>query len=68
MCVKSHGKDMDHKRDDGHTRDIPEYSFDYCFPWDELGFKWTVLVGRERQSKSVIAVALPDKGGGCKFS
>ena len=42
VCVKFHGKDMDHKRDDGHNRDIPEYSFDYCFPGDELGFKWTV--------------------------
>ena len=37
--MKSHGKDMDHRKDDGHDRDAPEYSFDYCVPGDELGFK-----------------------------
>ena len=54
---------MDHPRDTGKERKLPEYGFDYCFPGDELGFKWTVLVGREKGVKSVMATAVPEKGG-----
>ena len=64
VCVRAQGKDMDHARDKGKVRNLPEYSWDYCFPGDELGFKWTVLVGRERSSKSVMATALATKGLG----
>ena len=53
-CVKSRGKEMDHKRDKGGIREVPEYHWDYCFPGDEMGFKWTVLVGRERKSGMVM--------------
>ena len=52
VCVRAQGREMDHSRRKDSARDLPEYSWDYCFPGDELGFKWTVLVGRERQSKS----------------
>ena len=45
ICVRAYGKEMDHSRDDGKERRLPEYSWDYCFPGDELGFRWTVLVG-----------------------
>ena len=48
--------------DDGKERVLPEYSWDYCFPGDELGVKWTVLVGKERGSKSWMATAVPTKG------
>ena len=48
VCVRSSGKEMDHQIDKGKERVLPEYSWDYCFPGDELGFKWTVLVGKER--------------------
>ena len=68
VCVKAHGKELDHRRDSQKERDIPEYSFDFCFPGDELGFKWTVLVGRERMSKSVMCTTIANKGGGSKFS
>ena len=68
ICVRAHGKELEHRRDAGKTRDVPEYSFDYCFPGDELGFKWTVLVGRERMSRSVMCTAIAHKGGGGKFS
>ena len=44
VCVRAKGRDMDHKQDDGKERLRPESSLDYCFPGDELGFKWTVLV------------------------
>lgn len=47
MCVKAKGKDWDHRKDAGKERGLSEYAFDYCFPGDELGFKVTVLVGRE---------------------
>ena len=50
VCIKSKGKDEGHVRDAGNARGLPEYSFDYCFPGDELGFKWVVLVGKERSS------------------
>ena len=63
-CVRAQGKEMDHTRRKDGARDLPEYCWDYCFPGDELGFKWTVLVGRERQSKSWMAEAVPTKGVG----
>ena len=37
MCVMARGRDMPHHRDRGGTRVLPEYSWDYCFPGDELG-------------------------------
>ena len=58
---------MDHQKDSGKERKLPEYSWDYCFPGDELGFKWTVLVGRERGNKSWMATALPCKGSTGRF-
>ena len=64
VCVRSQGREIDHTRDKGKGRDLPEYSWDYCFPGDELGFKWTVLVGRERVAKSWMAVAVSMKGVG----
>ena len=58
---------MGHTKDDGKERLLPEYSWDYCFPGDELGFKWSVLVGKEKGSRSLMATAVPNKGGGSKF-
>ena len=68
ICVRAHGKELDHRRDKQKERDVPEYSFDFCFPGDEIGFKWAVLVGRERTSKSAMCTAIANKGGGSKFS
>ena len=68
ICVKAKGKEMDHTRDKGRERELPEYSWDYCFPGDELGWKWTVLVGRERGTKQIMATAIPEKGGMGTFS
>ena len=39
-----------------------------CFPGDEFGFKWTVLVGKERMSKSWLATAVPQKGASGRFA
>ena len=68
VCVKAKGRDMDHSRDCGKERKLPEYSWDYCFPGDEFGFKWTVLVGKERASKCWMATAVPTKGASGKFN
>ena len=59
---------MGHKKDDGKERRLPEHSWDYCFPGDEMGFKWTVLVGKERGNKSWMATAVPMKGGKGRFA
>ena len=63
ICVKAKGKDRNHCRDKRDERDLSEYSFDYCFPGDEMGFKWVVLVGKERRTGTWMASAIPDKGG-----
>ena len=60
--VRCRGRDLDHRSQKGKERKFPEYSLDYCFPGDEVGFKWTVLVGRERGSKSWMATTVPMKG------
>ena len=61
VCVRAKGKDLDHQRDKGGDRRLPECSWDYCFPGDEMGFHWTVLVGRERMSGMRMATAVPTK-------
>ena len=47
-CVRAKGKDMDHRKVGDKQRGLAEFAFDYCFPGNELGYKLTVLVGRER--------------------
>ena len=59
---------MDHQKDEGKGRKLPEYPFDYCFPGDELGLKRTILVGKERMSKSWFATAVPQKGASGRFA
>ena len=68
VCVRSRGREMDHQKDKGRERKIPEYHFDYCFPGDEFGFKWTVSGGKERMSKSWFASADPQKGASGRFA
>ena len=68
VCVKARGKEWDHTTVGDKERLMPEYSFDYCFPGDEMGFKWTVLVGRERRSKTWMATTIPSKGGMGRFA
>ena len=49
-------------------RGLPEFSFDYCFPGNELGYKVTVLVGRERTTGMNMATVLPTKGSTGRFA
>ena len=58
---------MDHHEGDGDGGSLSQYSWDYCFPGDELGFKWTVLVGKERRGKLRMATAIPAQGSTGQF-
>ena len=67
VCVQAKGKDMDHRKCINDDRGLSEYSFDYCFPGDELGCKLVVLVGRERVTGTVLATTVPMKGSMGQF-
>ena len=45
-----------------------ELRFDHCFPGAELGFKWTVLLGRERTLGMTVSTVVPMKGSNRKFA
>ena len=68
ICIAAKGKDLDHRKDVRGDRGLPEFSFDYCFPGDEFGFKLTVLVGKERTTGMVMATVVPEKGSKGKFT
>ena len=68
LCVEAMGRERGHYRGGKKERSFPEYSWDYCFPGDEFGYHWTVLVGKERNSGAVMAVTVPSKGGGHGYS
>ena len=67
ICVQAKGKDNDHRKSTQEERGLSEYSFDYCFPGDELGCKLTVLVGRERVTGMYSGTAVPMKGSMGQF-
>ena len=64
VCVRAKGRDLDHRTAVCSEHQVPEFSFDFCFPGDEEGNKLVVLVGRERKTGMMMAVALPDKSSG----
>ena len=68
ICVRAKGRDWDHRKEVGKERGLCEYSFDYCFPGDELGYRLTVLVGRERVTGASFATAVPTKGSTGRFT
>jgi len=59
---------LDHRKSAEEERGLSEYSFDYCFPGDEFGFKLTVLVGRERATGMNMGTVVPMKGTSGRFS
>ena len=68
ICVKAKGKELDHRKSIEEPRGLSEYSFDYCFPGDEFGYKLTVLSGRERVTGMNFATTVPTKGATGKFA
>ena len=67
ICAQAKGKDTDHRKSTQEERGLSEYSFDYCFPGDELGCKLTVLVGKERVTGMYSGTAVPMKGSMGQF-
>ena len=67
-CIRGKGKDMDHRKGIEEERGLSEYSFDYCFPGDEFGFKLTIFVGNERATGMKMATVVPTKGASGRFS
>ena len=67
ICVQGKGKDTDHRKSTQEERGLSEYSFEYCFPGDELGCKLTVLVGKERVTGMYSGTAVPMKGSMGQF-
>ncbi len=59
---------MDRRKSIEVERGLAEFSFDYCFPGNELGYKLTILVGRERATGMTLATALPTKRPKGKFA
>ena len=68
ICVKAKGKELDHRKSIDEPKGLSEYSFDYCFPGDELGHKLTVLVGKEKTTGMSFATTVPTKGASGKFA
>ena len=68
VCVMAKGKELDHRRSVEEHRGLSEYSFDYCFPGNELGFKLTVLVGKEKVTGMCFASAVPTKRASGKLA
>ena len=68
ICVRAQGRDRTHVGDKGGERNLPEYSWDYCFPGDEFGNKLTILVGKERKSKAWMAAVVPEKGARGRYA
>ena len=60
-CVRGRGKDLDHRKSLEEDRRVREFSFDYCFPGDEMGSRITVLVGKERVTGMTMASVVPVK-------
>ncbi len=54
ICGMAKGEELDHRKSIDEPRGSSEYSFDYCLPGNELGFKLTVLVGRKRTRECVL--------------
>ena len=67
-CVRALGHDLDHRKSVEEERGLPEFSFDYCFPGDELGYKLTILVGRERTTGMCMGCTIPGKGSVGKYA
>ena len=68
VCVRAKGKDSDHRKSIDEERGLAEFSFDYCFPGDDLDHRITILVGRERSTGMTMASTIPSKGSKGKFA
>ena len=51
VCVRARGKEWDHTKMADKERVLPEHSWAYCFPGDEMGYKWTFFGGGRGERK-----------------
>eukprot|EP00973_Karenia_brevis_P090349 12402159-Karenia_brevis.AAC.1 len=68
VSVRARSKEWDCRKDDGKERKLPEYAWDHCFPGDELGLRWTVIVGKERKTGLTMAKTVSPKEGRGMFA
>jgi len=63
-CVAGRAKDWPHHpRESAESLDVPAVHFDYCFPRNEVGGEYqVVLVGKDQESKMFAAHVVPGKG------
>ena len=58
---------MDHRKSADEEKGLSEFSFDYCFPGDEMGYKLTILVGKEASTGMMMSTTVPMKGSSGQF-
>ena len=67
-CVRGKGRAADHRKGQGDERGIREIHLDYCFFGDKGDEKTkTVLVAKDRDTKSVMCSMVPIKGSSHQF-
>ena len=67
-CMRGKAKELDCRKSDGASGDMPEFHVDYCFPGDDMGFKLSILVGVERDTGAKVSVVVPQKGTTGKYA
>ena len=65
-CIRGRGKESNHSsKCDRESGSIPEFSFDWCFPGEEVpGKTLSVLVGRMRDTRMTLSTMSPTKSSG----
>jgi hypothetical protein len=61
------GRDLDRRKCIREDRGLPEFSFDYCFLGEELGYRLAILAGRERTTGMTFATMVLEKASKGKF-
>ena len=69
-CVKGRGVEAPHKRVERDVGAVPEVHVDFCFPGSVVGAgqSLTVVVARDRDSRTMLSEVIPTKGSTGKFA
>lgn len=63
-CVRGRGVEMARSLSNGVPGEVPEFSFDFCFPAEASGDGVIVRVGRLRHTRMTMGVMVPTKTTG----
>ena len=64
-CVMGRGKESPHLQSKSGEGEVPEFSFDFCFPGEETpGENLIVLCGRMRRTRMTLSTMVPRKSTG----